>query len=156
MPLHPKVNFSIDFPRRRAQLPLCGLSNYGTLPALCRRPPLLKIKSSQAALLAVDALEIFRLPGFHRQGLWYVVTPRLTFCQAPGVAQGVTSHSSICGFALRVLCGAGTPVLRYMSPGFGARKSSSGRNCYLKVILLYLPGRNQPAEILAGRRSEAQ
>lgn len=153
MPLHPKVSFSIVFPRRRAQLPLCHLSLYGILPALCRCSPLLKIASSQVALLATDAPEMFELPGFHHLSLWYMVTPGLTFRQTPGVAQDVTSRFSICGFVLQVLCGAGTPALRYVSPSLGEWKSSSGINCYLKVISLYLPGRNQPAETPAGRRS---
>lgn len=153
MPFHPKVSFSIVFPRRRAQLPLCGLSNYGSLQALCRCSPLLEITSSQAASLVMDAPETFELPGFPHLSLRYEVTSGLTFCQTPGVARDVTSRSSIFSFALQVLRGAGTPVLRYVSPSFGESKSSSGRNCYLKVISLYLPGRNQPSETPTGRRS---
>lgn len=80
-----------------------------------------------------------------------VLTPWLAFCQTPGVVQGVTSCSSAFCFELWVLCGAGIPVFRYVSPGFRARKSSCGRSYYLEVILLSLPGRNQPAEIPAGR-----
>lgn len=37
-------------------------------------------------------------------------------------------------------------MLRYMSLRFGEWKSSNGRNCVLKVISLYLPSRNQPAQ----------
>jgi len=153
MPLHPKVSCSTTFFKREGPAALCGLSNYDTLPASCRRPPLLKVLSSQAAVLATDAPETFRLPGFHRPSLWCVVAPGLAFCQTLGVAWGVTSRSSIPGFALQGLRGAGTPGLRYTSSSFGELKSSSGRNCYLKVISLCLPGRNQPAEIPAGRRS---
>lgn len=80
-----------------------------------------------------------------------MLTPRLAFCQTPGVVQGVTSCSSIFCFELWVLCGAGIPVFRYMSPGFRARKSSWGISYYLEVILLNVPGRNQPADIPAGR-----
>lgn len=90
MPLRPKVSLSTVFPGRRAQLPLCGLSSYETLPALCCCPPPLKFMSSQTALLSMDAPETFELLGFHHQSLWYMVTPRLTFYQTLAL---------LCGFS---------------------------------------------------------
>lgn len=151
MPLHPKVRFSTVFLRRRAQLLFCSLWNYSPFPALCCPLPLWKKYILPTSFSCDGCSRNVQTPQISPPTSLNMLTPRLAFCQTPGVVQGVTSCSSIFCFELWVLCGAGIPMFRYMSPGCRARKSSWGRSYYLEVILLNVPGRNQPADIPAWR-----
>lgn len=147
MPLHPKVSFSHCFSEEEGTDTLLQFVELQLSSSFALFPSTLEKYIFTTSFSCDLCSRNVQTPWISPPKSLNVLTPRLAFCQT----QSITNCSSITCFELWVLCGAGIPVFRYMSPGFRARKSSCGRSYYLEVILLNGPGRNQPAELPAGR-----